>query len=207
MERYRIEVASANPFTDGVVANHAQQLAEELDHAGANTGAVVVRDAAGAEVAAWRFGDQPDDGLDAQVDAAWQRLRQVSQELRTLTLRRVARTVAAQVTAAASLHLVVRDPDDVGEPERWLFDHVSDADRQPIALPEEVADELHGELRDDLDSLAFLADVDATGTVDLTTDPPTLTTDPPPPTTQHLWPPLPTTQPPTPPHPANPPGA
>jgi hypothetical protein len=53
--RYRIEVTSENPFTDSVVTNHAQALAEELDYDGTNQGSVAVLDPAGVEIASWRF--------------------------------------------------------------------------------------------------------------------------------------------------------
>jgi hypothetical protein len=55
MERYRIDVTSENPFTDGVVTSHAQGLAEELDSDGCNAGGVIVRDGNGKEIAGWRF--------------------------------------------------------------------------------------------------------------------------------------------------------
>lgn len=65
MEQYRVEVTSENPFTDSVVANHAQALADELDHL-ANQGSVVIRDASGAEIAGWRFpaDDPPKDSAE-----------------------------------------------------------------------------------------------------------------------------------------------
>jgi hypothetical protein len=54
MERYRIDVTSENPFTDMMVINHAQELAEELDAEG-NVGGVTVRDGNGKKIAGWRF--------------------------------------------------------------------------------------------------------------------------------------------------------
>jgi hypothetical protein len=59
----RIEVTSENPFADSVVTRHAQALAEELDHDGTNQGSVAVLDAAGVEIAGWRFpaDDPPGD--------------------------------------------------------------------------------------------------------------------------------------------------
>ncbi len=110
--------------------------------------------------------------LGERLEAAWTRLHAAAAEVTELTLRRLARTVRELVPEAATLHLVIRYPDDAGGEDRWMLSHLRDADSKRIELDREVEDELGDSLNDALADLAFLSDVQEFGVVDLHADPP-----------------------------------
>jgi hypothetical protein len=179
--RYRIDVTSENPLGDMLVVNAGEQLAIGLDDA-TNQGSVVVVNAeTRTEVTAWRFpADDPPPvpDLDAQIKAGWERLRTTSDALAELTLRHLAADVLRLVPEAHTLRLLIRHPDSATGSDGWYLDDdnpVQDADGRPITtLAPELYDELDGALEDDLDSLAYLEEVQAVGQVNLRTDPPSL---------------------------------
>lgn len=113
--------------------------------------------------------------LDAQIAAAWERLHAESDTLTALTLRRVAAVLAERHQGAATLRLVIRDPDEPGVPDGWSVDEdgLLDADGQVLVEGDPAG--LDDLLRLDLDTLAFTEDVYPAVVIDLRADPPTMT--------------------------------
>jgi hypothetical protein len=113
--------------------------------------------------------------LDAQINAAWDRLHAEQATMYDLTLRRIAATVLAKYPTAATLRLVIRHPDETRMPDSWAVDEdgLRDADGQVVVEsdPAEVDDAI-GE---DLLTLGEMDEVYGAAVIDLRADPPELT--------------------------------
>lgn len=116
--------------------------------------------------------------LDDQISAAWERYNAARSDVVDLTLRGIVATVTELAPEAATLHLEVRYPEKVGDPDRWSLapDFLRGADGQPIHLDPEVEDQLYDGLHEPLYDLAGLETVTDTAVIDLRADPsPTFT--------------------------------
>jgi hypothetical protein len=116
----------------------------------------------------------PASDLDAQIDAGWIRLRAVQDELFELALRRIAREVLAKHATAATLRLIIRDPDKVGEPDRWSVEDEGLCDADGQVLDDADMIELEDVIGGDLDTLAATDEVYPAAVIDLLANPPTL---------------------------------
>jgi hypothetical protein len=112
--------------------------------------------------------------LDAQIDGAWTRLFAVQGELFELALRRIAREVLAKHATAATLRLVIRYPDKVGEPDSWSVEDEGLCDADGRVLGDADLIELDDVIGGDLDTLAATNEVYPAAVIDLLAHPPTL---------------------------------